>query len=205
MSTRRCQKKFQVVQSVISISPLLLRHFPQANTPCAGTRSRGAIVAPETTTDMKIVLASTSRYRRELLNRLQIRFSAVNPGVEETALAGEAPEAMATRLSTPQTPAGASNHPGALIIGCVQAAVSGGKNVIIFDPQLLRKLAEILGLHTSPDFGKLRSCNFPKSGDHGCQSEATCWFRFRRLIDCVKDMNLKGSARRVRRADPPAR
>lgn len=76
---------------------------------------------------MKIVLASTSRYRRALLERLQIPFTAANPGVEEAALAGEPPEAMAARLATAKALAVAGDHPDALIIGCDQVAVSGGK------------------------------------------------------------------------------
>jgi len=76
---------------------------------------------------MKIVLASTSRYRRELLKRLQIPFSAVSPGVDEVPLAGELPEAMATRLATAKALAVASDHPDAIIIGCDQVAVSSGK------------------------------------------------------------------------------
>jgi septum formation protein len=78
---------------------------------------------------MNIVLASTSRYRRELLNRLQVPFLAVNPGVEESALAGEPPEAMAIRLATAKARAVASDHPDAIIIGCDQVAVSDGKLV----------------------------------------------------------------------------
>ena len=78
---------------------------------------------------MKIVLASTSRYRRELLQRLQIPFSTANPNLEEAALAGELPEAMATRLATAKALAVATGHPDAVIIGCDQVAVSGGKIV----------------------------------------------------------------------------
>jgi septum formation protein len=138
-----CQKKFQVVQSVISIFPTLFRPFPQAARPGPGATRCGAIVAP----DMKIVLASTSRYRRELLDRLQIPFTAVNPGVEEAELADEPPEAMATRLATAKALAVAKDHPDALIIGCDQVAVSGGK--ILGKPgsheNAVRQLRELSG------------------------------------------------------------
>lgn len=76
---------------------------------------------------MNIVLASTSRYRRELLNRLQVPFTAVNPGVDETPVAGEPPETMAARLATAKALAVAPTHPDSLIIGCDQVAVSNGK------------------------------------------------------------------------------
>ena len=96
---------------------------------------------------MKIVLASTSRYRRELLNRLQIPFCAVSPAVEESVLAGESPEAMATRLATAKALAVASDHPDAVIIGCDQVAVSDGK--IVGKPgdheNAVRQLRELSG------------------------------------------------------------
>ena len=49
--------------------------------------------------DRTLILASTSRYRRELLERLRIPFKALPPGVDEAPLPGEAPAAMARRLA----------------------------------------------------------------------------------------------------------
>jgi len=118
-----CQKKFQVVQSVISIFRALFDPLPPTRRPGPDTPRNGVIVA----SDMKIVLASTSRYRRALLERLQIPFSSVSPGVEEAALPGEPPEAMATRLATAKALSVARDHPDALVIGCDQVAVCDGK------------------------------------------------------------------------------
>jgi septum formation protein len=103
------------------------RQVPQPDRTCPDAVWCG--VGASSPNRMKIVLASTSRYRRELLNRLQIPFSAVSPGVEESTLAGESPEAMATRLATAKALAVASVHPDAVIIGCDQVAVSDGKIV----------------------------------------------------------------------------
>lgn len=47
----------------------------------------------------QLVLASTSRYRRELLQRLSLPFDVARPEVDETALPGEAPPALAVRLA----------------------------------------------------------------------------------------------------------
>ena len=47
----------------------------------------------------QLILASTSRYRQELLARLRLPFEAVAPGVDETALAGEVPAALARLLA----------------------------------------------------------------------------------------------------------
>ncbi|MFN3544918.1 MAG: Maf family nucleotide pyrophosphatase [Thiobacillus sp.] len=69
---------------------------------------------------MKLVLASTSRYRRDLLSRLRLPFEVVAPDVDETPLPGETPSATALRLSVLKAQAAASTHPDALIIGSDQ-------------------------------------------------------------------------------------
>lgn len=75
----------------------------------------------------KLVLASTSPYRRELLGRLQIPFEAVAPETDETALTNESPAATAERLAEAKARAVAGRFPEALIIGSDQVAyVSGG-------------------------------------------------------------------------------
>lgn len=75
----------------------------------------------------KIILASTSPYRRELLTRLGLPFSVANPQTDETPLPGEAPEALALRLSEAKARAVVGDHPDALIIGSDQVAVMGGR------------------------------------------------------------------------------
>jgi septum formation protein len=75
----------------------------------------------------KLVLASTSPYRRELLGRLQIPFEAVAPETDETALTNESPVATAERLAEAKARAVAGRFPDALIIGSDQVAyVAGG-------------------------------------------------------------------------------
>jgi len=69
---------------------------------------------------MKLILASTSRYRRELLSRLHIPFEVVSPDVDETPLANETPSATALRLSVLKAQAAAGQFPDALIIGSDQ-------------------------------------------------------------------------------------
>lgn len=70
----------------------------------------------------RLVLASTSPYRRGLLERLGLPFEQAAPGVEETALAGESPEALAARLARAKAHAVAASHPDCLIIGSDQVA-----------------------------------------------------------------------------------
>jgi septum formation protein len=74
---------------------------------------------------MKLVLASTSRYRRELLSRLHIPFEIAAPDVDETPLPGESPSQTALRLSVLKAQAVAQQFPDALIIGSDQVLMLG--------------------------------------------------------------------------------
>lgn len=78
---------------------------------------------------MKLVLASTSPYRRALLARLGVPFAIAAPQVEETPLPGERPEATALRLAMAKANAVASTHPDALIIGSDQVALLEGERL----------------------------------------------------------------------------
>ena len=74
-----------------------------------------------------LILASTSRYRQELLTRLRLPFEAVAPEVDETPLAGEVPAALAERLALAKARAVASLHPHAVVIGSDQVADLDGE------------------------------------------------------------------------------
>lgn len=75
----------------------------------------------------KLILASTSPYRRELLARLGLPFEVANPQTDESALANETPEALALRLSEAKARAVAASYPDALIIGSDQVATVDGQ------------------------------------------------------------------------------
>ncbi|MBO9662705.1 Maf family nucleotide pyrophosphatase [Dokdonella sp.] len=74
-----------------------------------------------------LVLASTSRYRRELLSRLGLPFRAVAPEVDEASHPGETPRALACRLAQAKAEAVAARCPGALVIGSDQVAELDGR------------------------------------------------------------------------------
>lgn len=100
---------------------------------------------------MKLVLASTSRYRRELLARLGLPFECVSPGVDETPHVDETPEALAMRLARAKAAAVAAQiggsalvigsdqcleldgcilgKPGCVDVACAQLAASSGRRV----------------------------------------------------------------------------
>lgn len=73
-----------------------------------------------------LILASTSRYRRELLARLRLPFDVQAPDVDESPLAGELPAATARRLALAKARAVAQAHPDALVIGSDQVAELDG-------------------------------------------------------------------------------
>jgi septum formation protein len=76
-----------------------------------------------------LILASTSRYRRELLQRLRLPFTVEAPHTDETPLPGEAPAALALRLALAKAQAVAGEHPGAVVIGSDQVADLDGKPI----------------------------------------------------------------------------
>ena len=75
----------------------------------------------------RLILASSSAYRRELLSRLQIPFEVMVPDLDESPLAGESPEATALRLARAKAEAVASRAgPEAVVIGSDQVATLDG-------------------------------------------------------------------------------
>lgn len=73
----------------------------------------------------RIVLASSSPYRRALLARLNLEFETDSPDVDESPLEGEAPQDRAVRLAETKARAVASRHPGTVVIGSDQVAALG--------------------------------------------------------------------------------
>jgi septum formation protein len=79
-----------------------------------------------------LILASTSKYRRELLDRLHLPFSCIAPGVDEAVRRGEQPLALAARLARAKAAAVALQHPDAWVIGSDQvAALAGSEGELI--------------------------------------------------------------------------
>jgi septum formation protein len=74
------------------------------------------------TTTSTLVLASASRYRKALLERLELPFLVAEPGIDEATLPGESPPTMTLRLAEAKARAVAAAHPDDLIIGSDQVA-----------------------------------------------------------------------------------
>jgi len=101
-----CQKKFQAVQGVTRVF-----------------RTHGGVRIQH----VKIILASTSRYRKELLSRLGIAFDVASPNIDESPLEGELPQDTALRLATAKALKVALNYTDALVIGSDQVASCGSE------------------------------------------------------------------------------
>ena len=80
-------------------------------------------------TSRRLVLASTSPYRRELLQRLRLEFDVVAPNVEESPRGDEAPLALALRLALAKADAASRDDPDAIVIGSDQIAELDGSTL----------------------------------------------------------------------------
>jgi len=79
-------------------------------------------ISSNTPLNPSLILASTSQYRRELLERLRIPFEIISPKVDETPLNGESTLELALRLAHAKAAAVAKEHPNAWVIGSDQVA-----------------------------------------------------------------------------------
>jgi len=82
---------------------------------------------------LKLILASSSPFRRELLERLKIPFEVMAPEIDESARPGETPVALVERLALEKARKIAAHNPGTLVIGSDQVAVYDG--VIVGKPR----------------------------------------------------------------------
>jgi septum formation protein len=78
---------------------------------------------------MRLILASSSPYRRAMLERLGLPFTSISPNIDETPMPREAPDQLAQRLSLTKAQVVASQHPGAIVIGSDQVAALGMQTV----------------------------------------------------------------------------
>jgi septum formation protein len=77
----------------------------------------------------RLILGSSSPYRKELLSRLRLPFDVLSPSIDETPLPLETPQATALRLARDKARAVAQQIPGALVIGSDQVATLDGAQI----------------------------------------------------------------------------
>ena len=110
-----------------SSSDLLRLYASRQNTVTLIAPKFGAKILSMSSQPRSLVLASTSRYRRELLQRLGVPFEVCAPQVDETPWAGESAHTLVSRLAQAKAAAVAALHPQGLIIGSDQVALLNGK------------------------------------------------------------------------------
>ncbi|MGV7209738.1 Maf-like protein [Oxalobacteraceae bacterium A2-2] len=84
---------------------------------------------PASSTAPRLVLASSSAYRKELLSRLQLPFDVCVPAIDESPQPGESPDATALRLAREKAAAAAVRLPGSIVIGSDQVATLDGQQI----------------------------------------------------------------------------
>ncbi|MGE5622560.1 MAG: Maf-like protein [Bacillota bacterium] len=84
---------------------------------------------PSPSTFPRLILASSSKYRKELLGRLHLPFEVLVPNINETPHPGEAPEQTAMRLAREKSFAVLTQAPGAMVIGSDQVATLDGEQI----------------------------------------------------------------------------
>ena len=128
----------------------------------------------------RLILASTSVYRRELLSRLGLEFSVAAPDIDESPLANESPLSLVRRLAQAKAAKIARDNPNAWVIGCDQAAVRGrtllGKplSVILCKEQLRKSSGRRVKFLTAVSLLKVGQATPPPAVD-------TTWVNFRDL------------------------
>lgn len=141
-------------------------------------------------TTPQIILASTSKYRRELLARLGLPFEVVSPQIDEVALPAELPQDTARRLAQAKAGAVAARFPQAIVIGSDQVAVLEGTklgkpgNHANARRQLKAMRGREVAFHTA-----LCLCNF--AGGRSVSRVVPFYVRFRDYSDAQIERYLK--------------
>jgi septum formation protein len=138
----------------------------------------------------QLVLASTSLYRRQLLERLALPFECAAPEVDETPLPRERPQDTALRLSLAKAQAIAARYPQALVIGADQVAVRAGER-LDKPGDHARARAQLLALSgAAADFYTAVSVLDAQSGEARSQL-VSCRVQFRELDERTVDNYLR--------------
>lgn len=152
---------------------------------------------------MTLLLASTSRYRRELLERLGLPLECATPDVDETPRAGEAPRAMAVRLARAKAEEVARRHPGRWVIGSDQVAELNGAplgkpgTVAAAQAQLAAMSGQVVAFHTAVslvrDGQALHACDLTQVHFRALQAdEIARYVAAEQPLDCAGSFKCEG-------------
>ena len=128
----------------------------------------------------RLILASTSTYRAQLLDRLGLAFSVAAPGVDETTLPNETPLALVRRLARAKACIIAQANPDAWVIGSDQAAVRGRS--ILGKPLNQERCVAQLSASSGRRVKFLTAVAIVRKGqDRPLEAVDTTWVSFREL------------------------
>ncbi|KAF1071639.1 MAG: Maf-like protein YceF [Pseudomonas citronellolis] len=147
-----------------------------------------------------LILASSSPYRRELLQRLRLPFECASPDIDETPLPNEDGRQMVIRLAEAKARALASHYPDHLIIGSDQAAINGKR--ILGKPHTLERAEQQLKDASGAQVSFLTGLALLDSRSGRCQMDCipfTVHFRelddasIRRYLEAERPLDCAGS------------
>ena len=147
-----------------------------------------------------LILASSSPYRRELLQRLRLPFECASPDIDESPLPGESAEQLVRRLAEAKARALAARFPEHLIIGSDQAAVQG--QAILGKPHTLERAMEQLKASTGNSVSFLTGLALLDSASGRCQVDCIPFrvhfreldeARIRRYLEAERPFDCAGS------------
>jgi len=147
-----------------------------------------------------LILASSSPYRRELLQRLRLPFECASPDIDESPLPGENAEQLVRRLAEAKARALAARFPEHLIIGSDQAAVQG--QAILGKPHTLERAVEQLKASSGNGVSFLTGLALLNSASGNCQVDCVPFrvlfreldeARIRRYLEAERPFDCAGS------------
>ncbi len=169
----------------------------------------------------RLILASTSRYRAELLGRLGLPFERAAPGIDESPAPHEAPGELAPRLARAKAEAVAVRHPDAWCLGSDQVAVLGER--VLGKPLSVERCVEQLMAASGREVLFLTAACLTRAGDprslsHVDQTrvrfrkfderEARRYVELERPLDCAGGFKSEGLGialfERIESTDPTA-
>jgi len=138
----------------------------------------------------KLILGSSSPFRKMLLERLMLPFETANPDIDETPLSDEKPVALVERLAIEKAQAVAAYHPNSLVIGSDQVALHGTQ--IIGKPHSHERAVEQLRTASGKEIRLFTGLALVNSNTGAIQSEVvpyTVHFKLR-YLSALKEMTL---------------
>ena len=138
----------------------------------------------------KLILGSSSPFRKTLLERLQLPFEVANPNIDETPLDGETPVALVERLAIEKAQAVAADHANSLVIGSDQVALHGEE--IVGKPHTHERAVEQLRTASGKEIRLFTGLALVNSKTGSVQSEVVPYtVHFKTLSDSVIESYLR--------------